>query len=127
MFAPLVLASNEEYLPPVVPITVGFDVNTEITRLSKQYLIDEDLVKRIIKCESGFVKDALNINKRDGVAWSKDIGLGQINDYYHKETMIKLGLDIYTPKDNLAYMFILLKEDPLVHYKASSGCWSLDK
>lgn len=103
-----------------------FSVDTHITKLSNQYGIDENLVRRIIQCESGFVKHAVGINYRNGVAWSKDIGLGQINDYYHQDTMSRLGLDIYTPKDNLEYMFVLLKEDPSVHYKASSGCWKLE-
>lgn len=135
LLAPLVLASNEEaplnkvdYTPPIVQPIAGFDVYTEITRLSNHYAIDEDLVKRIIGCESGFVKDALNINKRDGVAWSEDIGWWQINDYYHKGMMDSMGLDIYDPQDNLEYGFMLLNSKGTKPWQASKFCWNtIDK
>lgn len=96
---------------------------TYITDFSEQYSVDEYLVRKIIQCESGFVKDAVHINKIDGIEWSRDYGLGQINDYYHKDTMELLGLDIHNPKDNLEFTFILLKNHGTQPYQASKNCW----
>lgn len=98
-------------------------IDSEITRLSVEYKVDEKLVRAIIKCESSMYGSAINHNKIDGVVWSSDWGLMQINDYYHKDTMLKLGLDIKDEYDSLEYGIMLLANEGTKHWKASESCW----
>ena len=106
---------------PVKPIKT---LESEITRLSAEYKVDEKLVREIIKCESSMYGNALNENKdENGIVWSVDRGLMQINDYWHKDTMIKLGLDIENEYDSLEYGIMLLAKEGTKHWKASSSCW----
>ena len=78
----------------------------------------------IIKCESGGKAYAKNINYRDGVPWSEDIGYWQINDYYHRESLLELGWDIYKPEDNLEAGFFLMKTQGVQPWDASKFCWN---
>jgi hypothetical protein len=52
-----------------------------------------------------------------------DIGILQINKFYHEEDAIKLGFDIYTIDGNLGFAKALYQkygDAPWVH---SSKCW----
>lgn len=99
-------------------------LDSEITRLSVEYKVDEKLVRAIIKCESSMYGSAINHNKIDGIIWSSDWGLMQINDYYHKDTMIKLGLNIENEFDSLEYGIRLLSLQGTSPWSASKACWS---
>jgi hypothetical protein len=100
-------------------------IDSEINRLSIKYSVDKKLAMSIINCESQFKGNAVNHNKLDdGTIWSTDKGLWQINDYFHKETMSKLGLDINNQFDSLEYGFILFKSQGVSPWSASSKCWA---
>lgn len=103
--------------------TKEVNLDSLITSYSDEFNVSENLARRIIGCESGFNPDATNKNYKGDVHWSTDIGMGQINDYYHKTRMDEMGLDIYDHEDNLRYTFILLSEGE-THYKASKFCWN---
>ena len=54
---------------------------------------------------------------------SDDIGIMQINKYYHEEEAVKQGFDIYTIDGNLGYakwLYGKYSDAPWVH---SSKCW----
>jgi hypothetical protein len=111
-------------------------LDSEIDRLSIKYGVASSTVRAISVCESSMYGSALNKNYRtitsvvDGVAtttqvhWSTDYGIMQVNDYYHKDTMIKLGWNIYDEYDSLEYGIMLLSRDGTRHWKASQYCWS---
>jgi hypothetical protein len=99
-------------------------LDSEIDRLSIKYDVASSTVRSIIYCESRMYGSVVNINYENGVAWSEDRGYMQINDYFHKDTMTKLGLDYYDQWDSLEYGFILLRDQGLSPWKASKGCWS---
>lgn len=98
-------------------------IDSEITRLSVEYKVDEKLVRAIIKCESSMYGSAINHNKINGVVWSSDFGLMQINDFYHENTMTKLGFDIHNEFDSLKYGIILLSTQGTSPWNASKFCW----
>ena len=109
----------------ITPVKTVKTIDSEINRLIIKYSVDKNLVMSIIKCESQFNGNAVNHNKLDnGTIWSTDKGLWQINDYFHKETMKKLGLDIDNQWDSLEYGFILLKSQGTSVWGASKKCWS---
>lgn len=100
-------------------------LDSEITRLAKQYSVNEKKVRRVIACESQMYGSAVNHNlDSSGKVWSSDYGPMQINDYFHEDTMRKLGLDIHNQWDSLEYGFILISKGGYKYWKASSGCWS---
>lgn len=107
--------------------------DTEISRLSTKYKLDETLARKIIECESKIYGNAENKNYRPEwnedlgtttmTHWSSDWGFWQINDYWHEKSAEKIGLDIYDWKDNLKYGAILLSRDGTRHWNASKWCW----
>lgn len=100
-------------------------ISSEVARLSKKYNVNETLVRKIIKCESKGFSNIVNnnINKK-GEVWSKDFGSMQINDYFHLDTMKKLGLDYYDEYDSLEYGIMLLAKEGTKPWNASKSCWN---
>jgi hypothetical protein len=99
-------------------------LDSEVDRLSIKYGVASSTVRSIIYCESRMYGSVVNVNYENGIPWSEDRGYMQINDYYHKDTMTKLGLDYYNEFDSLEYGFILLQSQGLTPWNASKGCWS---
>jgi len=130
MLIPQIVQSDSEVNPvmetqvPIINIVKTFD--SEVTRLALKYGQSEKLARKIISCEGKLYKvRGNNINyTKSGVAWSVDVGWWQINDYYHKKTAIKRGLNIYNEWDNLEYGFWLLKTQGTPPWSASKKCWS---
>lgn len=109
---------------PTSPVVKTFD--TEVHRLALKYKQNETLARAIIKCEGKMYKDRGN-NKnytKEGVWWSSDIGWWQINDFYHKDSALKMGLDIYNEWDNLEYGFSLMSREGTTPWNASKYCWA---
>jgi hypothetical protein len=99
-------------------------LESEVKRLSIQYRVEEKTILAVIKCESELYGSAINHNlDKDGKVWSTDWGYLQINDYFHKKTMEKLGLDITNPFDSLEYGVMMMSRDGLGAWKASKTCW----
>jgi hypothetical protein len=48
----------------------------------------------------------------------------QINDYFHKDKMNSMGLDITNRYDSLRYGIMLLAQQGTQPWKASEWCWS---
>lgn len=100
-------------------------IDSEITRLTKEYKVDEKVIKAIIKCESQNNSKAINSNKDSkGKIWSIDYGAMQINNYFHFDTMNNLGLDYYDEYDSLEYGIRLYSIEGLKPWGASKQCWS---
>lgn len=106
-----------------VEIPKSTTLDEKISYYAELYSVDEGLARKIMSCESGLKPHALNKNYRNGEVWSTDWGYGQINDYYHQDSMAELGLDIYEPDDNLKYTFILLSTAGTTPWDASRHCW----
>ena len=104
--------------------------NTEILSTAeteiivRNYFKDTPILAEIAKCESSFRQHDKDGNVLLGKVNSDDVGVMQINTFYHGETAEKLGYDIYTLKGNLEYAKALYGrsgDKPWVH---SSKCWS---
>jgi hypothetical protein len=54
----------------------------------------------------------------------KDVGKYQINEYYHLEDSMALGMDIYTLKGNTEYALYLYKKQGTTPWNWSKACWS---
>ena len=112
-------STNVVSLPADHPLTT-----VSIEAYVRDYFKDIPLLAEISKCESTFRQFGSNGKVIRGMVNSDDIGLMQINKYYHEEDAVKLGFDIYTIDGNLQYakwLYGKYGSDPWVH---SSKCWN---
>ena len=122
----------------VLEAKVPKTIDSEIDRLSVKYNVASSTVRAVAKCESQLYDGAINFNyhnvvvgyTKDGqpiverLAWSVDKFDLQINDYYHKQPMAKLGLDYENRWDSLEYGIKMMSEQGLQPWSASKKCWS---
>lgn len=89
----------------------------------RDYFSDAPILAEIARCESSFRQHGPDGSVLRGKVNKGDIGIMQINKYYHEEDAEKLGFDIYTLEGNLGYakwLYGKYESDPWVH---SSRCW----
>lgn len=78
----------------------------------------------IARCESTYRQFDEDGNVLRGKQNSKDVGVMQINEYWHLVDSKKLGYDIYTLDGNLGYAKYLYAHQGLDPWKYSKDCWS---
>ena len=89
----------------------------------RQYFSDTPVLAEIARCESTFRHLNKNGKVLQGVVYKRDVGVMQINKYYHSDDAKKLGLDLHELDDNLAYAKWLFEKKGAKPWKASSKCW----
>jgi len=127
--SPILVDSTQvksEPLSPTVPIvlTVSEDVDPDsLEDYIRGYFSDAPVLAEIAKCESTFrhlTKEGKIIR---GKANRRDVGIMQINEYYHAERAKKLGVDLHTLDGNLAYAKWLYSKYGESPWKPSKKCW----
>ena len=91
--------------------------------LAWEYGQDPELARRIVQCESGGNKNALNKNIVNGEVVSMDHSLFQINDVAHSERTAELNLNIMDWEDNLEFGMILMRDSGTKQWYSSKSCW----
>lgn len=89
----------------------------------RSYFKDEPVLAEIARCESSFRqfdKDGLPLR---GKVNKGDIGVMQINRYYHEDDANELGIDIYTLDGNLEFAKRLYGKYGNKPWSSSSKCW----
>jgi len=81
-------------------------------------------IREISKCESGMRQFKQDGELLRGIVNSKDVGLFQVNEFYHLEDSRKMGLDIHTAKGNIDYSMHLYSKYGDSPWIASKPCWS---
>jgi len=81
----------------------------------------------VARCESGFN----HIDPKTGEVFlgmynTNDIGVMQINKYYHGREAERMELDLYTLEDNLTYARHLYEHEGTRPWNASRSCWQND-
>lgn len=89
-----------------------------------QEFFDAPILIEVARCESEFRQFDRDGNVIRGRVVPDDIGVMQINEYYHGDTADKLGLDIHTTEGNVAYAKYLYGKYGLKPWSASKACWS---
>lgn len=87
------------------------------------YYYETPILAEIAKCESRFRHLGANGKVLRGEASREDVGVMQINEFYHEERAEKLGLNLHTLDGNLAYAKWLYDREGGVPWFASSKCW----
>jgi hypothetical protein len=95
-----------------------------VKRFVNDYFADTPILAHIAACESRYRQLDKSGNVIRGEQNSSDVGVMQINEYYHLETAKKMGLDIYTIEGNVAYAKYLYDKEGAKPWMSSSPCWS---
>lgn len=89
----------------------------------RQYFKDVPIMIEIAKCESHFRQLDSDGEIHRGVVNNKDVGVMQINEFYHLDRAEKNGLDIYTTEGNTAYARDLYEREGTRPWASSKACW----
>ena len=90
----------------------------------REYYAEDPILAEIAKCESTFRHFMSNGQVLRGIVNSGDVGVMQINERYHKDAAIKLGLNLETIDGNLAYAKWLYDKEGTYPWISSSPCWN---
>lgn len=99
------------------------DPNEDIESRVRLYFRDTPIMAEIVKCESQFRQFSANGNVIRGKVNSQDVGIAQVNEYYHLKRSKKFGYDIYTVEGNMAYAKLLYEEEGTDPWISSAPCW----
>lgn len=94
-----------------------------VNREVESYFSDIPELSAVAYCESRYRHVDQDGNLFRGIVNNKDVGVMQINEYYHLEKAKELGFDIYTLKGNMAYARHIYEEQGLQPWMSSSPCW----
>ena len=89
----------------------------------RQYFAETPILAEIAKCESKFRQVDKDGNVLRGEVNKLDVGLMQVNEYYHEKKALDLGYDLTTVNGNLAYAKYLYDKEGVTPWNSSSKCW----
>jgi hypothetical protein len=90
----------------------------------RAYFIETPILAKIAECESSFRQYGEDGKVLRGDANKSDLGLLQVNEYYHGEKALDLGFDLTSVEGNLAYAKYLYDNEGTQPWSASAKCWS---
>lgn len=114
------VASSAVETTTVAPKVVAKTVEERVYEVFK----DSPIMTKVAWCESRnrqFEKDGTTVFR--GKVNPDDVGVMQVNTYYHLETSKKLGMDIMTLEGNLAYAKRLYDREGTTPWNSSKPCW----
>jgi hypothetical protein len=97
--------------------------NRAVESTVREYFKDVPIMAEVAKCESHFRQFEKDGTIFRGKITTKDVGVMQVNEYYHLKRAQKLGYNIHTIEGNLAYARLLYKEEGTGPWVSSSPCW----
>ena len=90
----------------------------------KEYFSDIPIMIDIARCESHFRQLDQDGEIHRGVKNPADVGVMQINEYYHLDRSVEENYDIYTLPGNTAYARELYQDQGTDPWNSSKTCWS---
>ncbi len=103
--------------------TTTIPTKKEVEKLVKQYFKDDPILVEIARCESEFRQYNEDGEILTGKVNKSDIGVMQINRYYHADKAEELGYDLKTVGGNMAYAQYLYDHEGVKPWSSSSPCW----
>jgi hypothetical protein len=104
-------------------IATSTNPNAGVQAKVESYFSDIPIMVDVSKCESRYRQYEKDGSVFRGIVNNADVGVMQINEYYHLDTAEKLGDDIYTVSGNLAYARYLYDKEGTAPWVSSSACW----
>ncbi len=112
---PVVLTDSAERELAKNPETLGAYV--------RDYFEDAPVMADIAWCESRYRHLDKDGTIFRGKAVPEDIGVMQINTYFHEDTAEELGIDLYSLSGNLEYARYLYEKEGTRPWNSSRPCW----
>lgn len=108
------------------PSTAGVGT-IDVEAFVRTYFADVPVLVQIARCESRFRQnDSTTGSVLRGIVNSNDVGVMQINTFYHAASARALGMDLYTLEGNLTYARNLYEREGTKPWNASRACWAPD-
>jgi hypothetical protein len=108
---------------PIPSIAVVADRPITLESYIREYFRNEPILAEIAGCETRFRHFGANGRVIRGDLSLEDIGVMQINEFYHGDRARILGFDLRTLDGNLAYARWLYVREGAKPWFASSKCW----
>ena len=119
LHAPIEVENEEQYAAQQTRVLTQAEVEARV----RSYFHDIPVMVDIAWCESKYIQHTKDGEVMRGVVQS-DMGVMQVNEYYHGETAQKLGLDLTTLEDNMAYARYLYVREGTRPWNSSKHCWA---
>ncbi len=97
--------------------------NKTVEGAVRQYFTDTPILAEIAKCESTFRHTGDNGEIIRGMVNDDDIGVMQINEYYHSKEARNAGINLKTLEGNMAFAKRLYDKFGTSPWQSSSSCW----
>lgn len=104
--------------------SIKIPTKKELEQKARVYFKNDPILVDIARCESKFRQLDKNGDVLRGEVNKSDVGLMQINEYYHADRAKKLGLDLKTIEGNMAYAKYLYDREGGQPWISSSRCWN---
>ena len=101
------------------PLQTSSVVESEV----REYFKDIPILAEIAKCETHFRHLGEDGEVIQGEVNKGDIGVMQINTFYHADEALKLGIDLKTLRGNLTFAKWLYEKKGTAPWQSSAGCW----
>jgi hypothetical protein len=111
-----VLAADEIEAEPVKNVD-------NVEAYVRAYYRETPILAEVARCESQFRQVGKDGKVLRGRVVPDDLGVMQVNAYFHEDTAKKLGFDLYSLDGNLAYAKNLYERQGLRPWSASAPCW----
>lgn len=101
------------------------DVSTMMSteQYVRKYFKDIPIMIEVARCESTFRQLDDDGEVHRGRVVPQDVGVMQINEYYHLDQALKKNIDIYSLDGNLSYARDLYEREGTVPWNSSKPCW----
>lgn len=98
--------------------------SSSVAEYVRAYFADTPVLARIAWCESKFEHTEADGSVLRGKVTPADVGVMQINEYYHGKTAKILDIDLHSLDGNLAYARYLYEREGTTPWNASRHCWA---
>lgn len=116
---------NEEKGSAVQQNLAEFVESPTVEEYVRKHFESYSVMAEIARCESRFRHFGKDGDIIRGEINSADVGVMQINEYYHKKIADKLGISLYTLEGNIEYAKYLFEKEGTAPWLASSKCWGV--
>ncbi len=89
----------------------------------REYFKDTPILAEIAGCESQFRQIGTDGQVIQGKVNRGDLGVMQINKYYHADEAERLGLNLNTLSGNMAFAKWLYDKEGTLPWQSSAVCW----
>ena len=103
-----------------------FKESPTVEEYVREHFENYPVMAEVAKCESRFRHFKKNGDIIRGEVNRDDVGVMQINEYYHSDTADKLGINLYTLEGNVKYAEYLFNKEGTSPWLASSKCWGVE-